>query len=100
MQVLEVDLDCLNFAGVAELCEAFFCFGEVLFFVAEEVELCWVVLEEMGTDAKSDTCTATGDDVCLAAEVRNVLVRIEGVASKHLCGCCDGFSVGLYWLEI
>jgi len=89
-EVLEVDLDCFDFAGVAEFGEAFLCFSEVLFFVAEEVELCWVVLEEMGTDAESNTGTATCDDVGPAAEVGNVLVRIEGVAAEHCSGCCDG----------
>ena len=80
---MEIDLDCFYFTGVAEFCEAFLCFGKVLFFVAEEIEFGWIVLEEMGTDAIPDTCTATCDDVGLAAQVRDVLVGVEGVASEH-----------------
>ena len=72
----------------------------MLFFVAEEVEFGWVVLEEVGTDAESDACTAAGDDVGLAAEVGNVLVRIEGVAAEHDCGCCDDLVVELYLLGV
>jgi hypothetical protein len=45
VQVLEVDLDGLYLAGVTELGEPFLGFCEVLFFVAEEVELGRVVLE-------------------------------------------------------
>ena len=100
VEVLEVDLNCFNFAGVAEFGEAFLCFGEVLFFVAEEVEFGRVALEEVGTYAISDTCTATCNDVGLTTEVGDVLVRIEGVVAEHCGGCCDGFIAELYWLEI
>ena len=71
----------------------------MLFFVAEEVELRWVVLEEMGTYAISNACAATCDDVGLAAEVGNVLVRIEGVFAEHCSGCCGKLIAGLFWLS-
>lgn len=72
----------------------------MLFFVAQKIELRWIVLEEMGTDSIADTCTATCDNVCLASEVGNVLVRIEGVIAEHYNSNCDGLIAELCWLDV
>jgi hypothetical protein len=58
----------------------------VRFFVAEEVEFGWVVLEEVCADAVAYACAAAGDDVGFAGEGGDVFVGVEGVGGGEHCG--------------
>jgi hypothetical protein len=49
----------------------------------------------MGTDAIADACAAAGYNVCLATEIGDVLVRIEGVVSEHVCADGERFLMGV-----
>jgi hypothetical protein len=65
LEVFEVALSPFDFAAVAVFLECFLCFVGVLFFVREEVDLCGVVLEDVGDDAVADASGAAGHDVDL-----------------------------------
>ena len=56
----------------------------MLFLFAEEVEFGGIVLEDVRADTVAYACAASGDDVGLAREVGNVLIRIECVVAEHL----------------
>lgn len=53
VEVFELDLDGLDAGEVAVLLQAFFRRGDVLGFLAEEVELLAVVLEQVRADAEA-----------------------------------------------
>lgn len=45
------------------------------------------MLEDMGADAEANTSRSTSHDIDLAREIRNVGVRVKGVAaSEHVDG--------------
>jgi hypothetical protein len=92
-------LDGFDFAGVTESGEAGFCFGEVGFFVAEEVEFGWVVLEEVRADAVAYACAAACDDVGFAGERGDVFVGVEGVgAAEHRGGWWEVVVGEVCWI--
>ena len=89
----------MNFAGVSVFLELLLCFLGVLFFLGDEDYFRGILLEEMGCYSETNTCCAAcyyvdlrillmmglawvmGFHVHLAAEVWDVFVRIEFVAS-------------------
>lgn len=46
------------------------------------------MLEQVSTDTEADACTSSGDYVCLATEVGDILVWIEAVVEAE--GVLDG----------
>jgi len=56
VEVLEFDLDRVNSRHIAELLQAFLSLGKVLFLLSQKIQRAGVVLEDVCTDAESDTC--------------------------------------------
>ena len=99
MEVFELDLDWLDTRDVAIFLQAFFGFGKMLFFLAQEIELGDVMLEKMSADAIADACATSGDDVdfaCISSASR--CCHKDG---KYDCSflICDFRSIATYRLS-